>query len=141
MDFRKPEEDDKGETFDNGRSPRDPPEGGSASITEETVRFGEEEGVAVVDALELVGDTLTQPEEFGLVKLERVRKLEDENAKLRSRIDQQEEAIRELAATVESLGHYQAEICGSSYYSTVQLDPSAFGDLYSTDIIPGLDDE
>ena len=49
MDFRKPEEDDKGETFDNGRSPRDPPEGGSASITEETVRFGDEE-VTVADA-------------------------------------------------------------------------------------------
>lgn len=103
MDFRKPEEDDKGETFDNGRSPRDPPEEGSASITEETVRFGEEDSVAVGDALELIGDTLTQPEEFGLVKLERVRKLEDENKKLRKENDDLREELEQLRGDVAAL--------------------------------------
>jgi len=141
MDFRKPEEDDKGETFDNGRSPREtPPGGGSAPITEQTVEFAGDE-VSVEEAISLASEMLTDPGAFGIATAERVRELEDENAELRKKVEQYESAIAELARATENLGQYQAEIGGSSFRSTIQLDSSAMGSLYTASMIPGLNDE
>jgi chromosome segregation ATPase len=105
MSFKKPEEDDEGQTFEKGGSPS----GGSGSITEETVEFGDEE-VTVADALRLVGDTLTEPEEFGLVKAERVRELENRLGELRAENDDLRKELQELRSDMGGLWKAASEV-------------------------------
>lgn len=105
MSFKKPEEDDEGQTFENGESPS----GGSGSITEETVEFGDEE-VTVADALRLAGDMLMQPEEFGLVKAERVRELENRLDELRAENDDLRKELQEMRGDVAGLWKAASEV-------------------------------
>ena len=105
MSFKKPEEDDEGQTFEEGQSPSS----GSASITEETVRFGDEE-VTVADALRLAGDMLTEPEEFGLVKAERVRELEGRLEELQGENDDLRKELQEVRSDVGGLWKAVSEV-------------------------------
>lgn len=105
MDFKKPEDDDEGQTFEEGQSPDE----GSASITEETVRFGDEE-VTVADALRLAGDMLTEPEAFGLVKAERVRELESRLDELRAENDDLRSELQEVRSDVGGLWKAASEV-------------------------------
>jgi len=125
MSFRKPEEDDEGQTFEQEQSPDD----GSASITEERVKFGDEE-VTVADALRLAGDMLMEPEEFGLATTERVRELEKENEELRADLEDHRAAIAELAEAVEAIASNQADMAGMDEVSSVLLERNNLGDIY-----------
>jgi hypothetical protein len=125
MSFKKPEEDDEGQTFEEGQSPS----GGSASITEETVRFGDEE-VTVADALRLAGDMLTEPEEFGLVTADRVRKLEERNKRLAEKNERLRSQVDDLRSDMASLWMVESQLDGEGRYVLTDGDtgflPSSF---------------
>jgi hypothetical protein len=143
MSFKKPDEVEKGPVW-KGESGSDN-EAESGHKTSETVEFqvaGDDEPMvlSVDEAVELASEMLADPEAFGIASEKRVRELEEENEKLRDDLQQQRKAIADLADAVESLGKYQASLADSSYLSTVELDPTAFGDIYTTTLVEGIDD-
>jgi len=98
MSFRKPEEDDEGQTFEEGSTG-----GGSGSITEATVQFGGEE-VTVADALRLTGDALANPDvDGGVADADRVAALEKKIAELRGENTELRKANNDLRSELETL--------------------------------------
>jgi dynactin complex subunit len=98
MSFRKPEEDDEGQTFEEGNSG-----GGSGSITEETVRFGDEQ-VTVADALRLTGDVVMNPDTAGgFATDDDVAALEKKVAELRGENTELRKANNDLRSELEKL--------------------------------------
>jgi len=130
MDFKKPEDDDKGETFDGDRSAGE----GSASITEETVEFGDEE-VTVADALRLTGDVVMNPDtaagfatDDDVASLKKkVAELRGENTELRKVIGDLESELERVRSDVAALwesvgveddsGQYWVPSSGSTGYA------------------------
>lgn len=111
----------------------------------DTVEFGktsEKEGMemGLSEAVELAGEMLSQPEAFDISSLSRVKELEQENEKLRETVEQQNEAIADLASAVESLAENQANLAGMSEPATTVLDGDAFGDIYRTKEYAGFSD-
>jgi len=143
MSFKTVDEVEKGPVWegesDGGESSES---GGKAVETVEWGGAGDDEPIVmeVSEAVELAGDMLSRPEAFGIARQKRVRELEEENEELRERVSQLESAVSELAEVAESLGGTQADIAGVSARSTVELDSSAFGDIYMTTAVPGIDD-
>jgi hypothetical protein len=90
------------------------------------VEFGEGESemlLSVPEAVELAGEMLTNPEQFGIASEESIEGLETGNETLR-------EAVAELAEAVEALSGNQADMAGVSEPGTVLLDGDAFGEIY-----------
>jgi hypothetical protein len=130
MSFRKPEEDDDGQTFEED-STGGGSGSGSGSITEETVRFGDEE-VTVADAIQLAGDMLTEPEAFGIAKTERVRELEDMNQRLREKNNRLRQQLDELRSDVATLWMVQSEIDNQGRYVLKDGNAAFLPDSFSS---------
>lgn len=153
MEFKEPEDVEKGpvwkgesegeETTNTVESDGESGEGSySGSADSTTVEFGKTADgdgmeMEVGEAVELASEMLNQPEAFGIASLNRVKELEKENSELRETVKQQNEAIADLAQAVESLSQYQgktiSQIGGREMLATVQLDNTAFGEIYEAE--------
>lgn len=94
----------------------------SESRGSEMVEFGDPEDPEVmelVEAVELTGDMVTRPDEYGIASAERVGVSEN--------------AVAELAEAVEAVGQVVAEVEGKGRENVISLDGDAFGDIYSPD--------
>lgn len=140
MSFKTVDEVEKGPVWegesDGGESSES---GGKAVEMVEWGGAGDDDPIVmeVSEAVELAGDMLSRPEEFGIARQKRVRELEEENEELRERVGQLETAVSELADALESVSSIQADLGGSSHRATVELEPSAFGGIYTTTSVSG----
>jgi len=83
----------------------------------------------LTEAVELASQMLLRPEEFGIAT-------EGEIRDLREQVEQQNEAIAELAEAVESLAKNQATLAGMEEHATVVLDVDAFDGIPHTVTVP-----
>jgi methyl-accepting chemotaxis protein len=83
-------------------------------------------------AADTIGTLISEPEAFGIVTQGETIEMRNEMKELRETVEQQQEAIAELASAVELLSEHQANIAGSDRGATVQLDAQALGGIYTT---------
>lgn len=133
MEFKKPEDVEEGPVWKGESSGGESSKSGDRGdeIVEFHVSSDEEPmELEVGEAVELASEMLAEPEMFGIAENKRVRELEAENEGLREMVEQQREAIADLAQAVEALGSNQADMAGISEGSSVVLNSDAFGDIY-----------
>jgi hypothetical protein len=90
------------------------------------------EEVPFTVAVESMASMMDNPEAFGLTTEGDHIETQNEIKELRDRVEQQEEAIAELASAVELLSENQPDALGINSPATVQLEPLKFGDIYTT---------
>jgi hypothetical protein len=133
MEFKKPEDVEEGPVWKGESSGNESSKSGDRGdelVEWQVANDDEPMLMEVVEAVELASEMLADPEAFGIAKNKRVRDLEAENEELREMVEQQREAIADLAQAVEALGSNQADMAGISEGSSVVLNSDAFGDIY-----------
>lgn len=108
---------------------------------------GTPEGVDVGPTVDMAEseDSLTRPEfpdqigDGDGVDSDRLEELEAENEELREMVEQQREAISDLAEKMEILGEIQADVIEADLHATIQLQTDAYGDMHTVTLVPGLE--
>ena len=120
MEFKKPEDVTDGPDWRKNADS----DGASGADEPETVKFIDDE-IPLTEAVQLAGEMLKAPEAFGMASGSEVREL-------RETVEQQREAIAELADAVEVLAANQGEIAFSDpdAQPTVVLESEPLRGIY-----------